>query len=115
VPKDVLMQKWICKHKGLIPNPISKRARRFDLLIDKDENSSTLVLTTAIRPEATVKRYSRGTRGSPKVTLKPESHGQEVLTRNSRIAEGHTEAMQLVESIRTRKKKNMQIDEVAEK
>jgi hypothetical protein len=44
------------------------------------------------------------------------SHGQEVLTRNSRIVEGRTEAMQLVESMRTRKKKkNMQTDEVAEK
>jgi hypothetical protein len=42
-------------------------------------------------------------------------HGQEVLTWNSRIAEGHTEAMQLAESMRTRKKKNMQIDEVTEK
>jgi hypothetical protein len=45
----------------------------------------------------------------------PGSHGQEVLTRNSRIADGRTEAMQLAESMRTRKKKNMQIDEVAEK
>jgi hypothetical protein len=36
--------------------------------------------------------------------------------RNSRIAEGRTEAMQLAESMRTRKKeKDMQIDEVAEK
>jgi hypothetical protein len=35
----------------------------------------------------------------------PRSHGQEVLTRNSRITEGRTEAMQLVESMRTRKKK----------
>jgi hypothetical protein len=35
---------------------------------------------------------------------------------NSRIAEGLTEALQLIESMRTRKKKkNMQIDEVAEK
>jgi hypothetical protein len=35
---------------------------------------------------------------------------------NSRIAEGRTEAMQLVESMRTHKKeKNMQIDEVTEK
>jgi hypothetical protein len=45
----------------------------------------------------------------------PGSHGKEVLTWNSRIVEGRTEAMQLVESMRTRKKKNMQIDEVAEK
>jgi hypothetical protein len=43
----------------------------------------------------------------------PGSHDQEVLTRNSRITEGHTEAMQLAKSMRTRKK--MQIDEVAEK
>jgi hypothetical protein len=35
--------------------------------------------------------------------------------RNSRIIEGRPEAMQLVKSMRTRKKKNMQIDEVAEK
>jgi hypothetical protein len=47
-----------------------KRASRFDLLIDKDEDTSTLVLTTAIRPEVTAKRYSRGTRGSSKVALK---------------------------------------------
>jgi hypothetical protein len=43
----------------------------------------------------------------------PGNHDQEVLTRNSRIIEGRTEAMQLVESKRTRKK--MQIDEIAEK
>jgi hypothetical protein len=70
-----------------------KRASRFDLLIDKDEDTSTLVLTTAIRPEVTAKRYSRGTRGSSKIALR---------------------AMQLAESMRTRKKENMQIDEVAE-
>jgi hypothetical protein len=45
----------------------------------------------------------------------PGSHGQEVLMRNLRIAEGRTEAMQLVKSMRTHKKKNMQIDEVAKK
>ena len=41
VPKDVLMQNLICKHKG--------------------DNSNTLVPTTAMRPDATAKRYSRGT------------------------------------------------------
>jgi hypothetical protein len=45
----------------------------------------------------------------------PGSHGQEVLTRNSRIVEDRTKVMQLVESMRTHKKENMQIDEVAEK
>jgi hypothetical protein len=50
-------------------NRYPKRASRFDLLIDKDEYTSTLVLTTAIRPEVTAKRYSRGTRGSPKNAL----------------------------------------------
>jgi hypothetical protein len=70
-----------------------KHASRFDLLIDKDEDMSTLVLTTAIRPEVTAKRYSRGTRGSLKIALR---------------------VMQLAESMRTRKKENMQIDEVAE-
>jgi hypothetical protein len=35
----------------------------------------------------------------------PGSHGQEVLTRNLRIAEGRTEAMQFIESMRTHKKK----------
>jgi hypothetical protein len=34
----------------------------------------------------------------------PGGHGQEVLTRNSRIVEGRTEAIQLTESMRTRKK-----------
>jgi hypothetical protein len=51
-------------------NRYPKRASRFNLLIDKDEDTSTLVLTTAIRSEVTAKRYSRGTRGSPKVALK---------------------------------------------
>jgi hypothetical protein len=50
-------------------NRYPKRASRFDLLIDKDEDTSTLVLTTAIRPEVTAKRYSRGTRGSSKIAL----------------------------------------------
>jgi hypothetical protein len=50
-------------------NRYPKRASRFDLLIDKDEDTSTLVLTTAIRPEVMAKRYSRGTRGSPKIAL----------------------------------------------
>jgi hypothetical protein len=51
-------------------NRYPKRASRLDLLIDKDEDTSPLVLTTAIRPEVTAKRYSRGTRGSSKVALK---------------------------------------------
>jgi hypothetical protein len=51
-------------------NQYPKRASRFDLLIDKDEDTSTLVLTTAIHPEVTAKRYSRGTRGSSKFALK---------------------------------------------
>jgi hypothetical protein len=42
-------------------NRYPKRASRFDLLIDKDEDTSTLVLTTAIRLEVTAKRYSHGT------------------------------------------------------
>jgi hypothetical protein len=75
-------------------NRYPKRASRFDLLIDRDEDTSTLVLTTAIHPEVTAKRYSRGTRGSTKIALR---------------------AMQLAESMRTREKENMQIDEVAEK
>ena len=61
VPKDVLMQKWICKHKGLIPDLTLRRASRFDLTTDKDDNSNTLVPTTAMRPDVTTKRYSRGT------------------------------------------------------
>ena len=61
VPKDVLMQKQISKHKGLIPDSMLRRASRFDLTIDKGDNSNTLVPTTAMRPDATAKRYSRGT------------------------------------------------------
>jgi hypothetical protein len=38
-----------------------RHASRFDLTIDKGDNSNTLVPTTAIRPDATAKRYSRGT------------------------------------------------------
>jgi len=38
-----------------------RRASRFDLTIDKDGNSNTLVPTTAMRPDVTAKRYSRGT------------------------------------------------------
>ena len=38
-----------------------RRASRFDLTIGKGDNSNTLVLTTAMRPDATAKRYSRGT------------------------------------------------------
>jgi hypothetical protein len=50
-------------------NRYPKRASRFDLLIDKDEDMSTLVLTTAIRLEVTAKRYSHGTRGSSKIAM----------------------------------------------
>ena len=57
----VLMQKRICKHKGLIPDSMLRRVSRFDLAIDKGDNTNTLVPTTAIRPDATTKRYSRGT------------------------------------------------------
>ena len=39
-----------------------RRASRFDLTIDKGDNSNTLVPTTAMRLDATAKRYSRGTR-----------------------------------------------------
>jgi hypothetical protein len=74
-------------------NRYPKRAGRFDLLIDKDEDTSTMVLTTAICPEVTAKRYSRGTRGSPKIAL-------EQCNSPNR--------WELV------KKKNMQIDEVVE-
>jgi len=62
VPKDVLMQKQISKHKGLIPDSMLRRASRFDLTIDKGDNSNTLVPTTAMRPDVTAKRYSHGTR-----------------------------------------------------
>jgi len=58
----LLMQKWIYKHKGLIPDLMLRRASRFDLTIDKGGNSKTLVPTTAMRSEDTAKRYSRGTR-----------------------------------------------------
>jgi len=61
VPKDVLMQKWICKHKGLIPDSILRHASRFDVTTDKGDNSNTLFSTTAMRPDATAKWYSRGT------------------------------------------------------
>jgi hypothetical protein len=46
-----------------------RRASQFDLLIDKDDDLSTFVLTIAMRPDVTAKRYSRRTRGSPSVTL----------------------------------------------
>ena len=39
-----------------------RRASRFDLTICKGDNSNTLVPTTAMRPDVTAKRYSRGTR-----------------------------------------------------
>ena len=55
------MQKYICKHKGLIPDSTLRRASWFDLTIDKDGNSNTLVPTTVMRRGATAKRYSRGT------------------------------------------------------
>jgi len=57
----VLMQKWICKHKGLIPDSTLRCASRFDLTTDKGDSSNTLVPTTAMRLDATAKRYSRGT------------------------------------------------------
>jgi len=38
-----------------------RRASRFDLTIDKGGNSNTLVPTTALRPDVTAKRCSRGT------------------------------------------------------
>jgi len=38
-----------------------RHASRFDLTIGKGDNSNTLVPTTATRPDATAKRYSRGT------------------------------------------------------
>jgi hypothetical protein len=58
VPKDVLMQTWICKHKGLIPDLTLRRASRFDLTVDKGDNSNTLVPTIAMRLDVTAKRYS---------------------------------------------------------
>jgi len=60
----LLMQKWICKHKGLIPDSMLRRASRFDLTTDKGGNSNTLVPTTAMRPDVMAKRYSRGTQES---------------------------------------------------
>ena len=58
----VLVQKLICKHKGLIPDSNVKAcASRFDLTIGKGDNSNTLVPTTAMRPDVTAKRCSRGT------------------------------------------------------
>ena len=66
VPKDVLMQKWICKHKGLIPESISKACQ-------------------SIWP---VNRQGwRYEHFGPDNSDTPGSHGQEVLTRNSRITE----------------------------
>jgi len=38
-----------------------RRASRFDLTTDKGDNLNTLVPTTAIRPDAMAKMYSRGT------------------------------------------------------
>ena len=38
-----------------------RRASRFDLTIGKGDNSNTLVRTTAMRPDATAKGYSRET------------------------------------------------------
>ena len=76
-------KKWICKHKGLIPESISKACQ-------------------SIWP---VNRQGwRYEHFGPDNSNTPGSHGQEVLTQNSRIAEGRTEAMQLAESMRTRKK-----------
>jgi len=53
------MQKWICKHKGLIPDLTLRQASRFDITTDKDDNSNTLVPTIVMRPHVTAKRYSR--------------------------------------------------------
>jgi len=39
-----------------------RRASRFNLTIGKGDNSNTLVQTTAMRPDVTAKRCSRGTR-----------------------------------------------------
>jgi hypothetical protein len=81
--QQLLMQKWICKHKGLIPESIYKAYQ-------------------SIWP---VNRQGwRYEHFGPDNSDTPGSHGQEVLMRNSRIAEGRTEAMQLAESMRTRKK-----------
>jgi hypothetical protein len=57
MPKDVLVQKWICKHKELIPDTTLRRASRFDLTIDKGGNSNTLVPTTAMRPDVLVQKW----------------------------------------------------------
>ena len=65
----LLMQKRICKHKGLIPIQMLRRANQFDLAIDKGDNLNTLVLTTAMRPDATANRYSRGTQEFAKYCL----------------------------------------------
>jgi len=86
---DTVGAKVICKHKGLIPDSTLRRASRFDLTIDKGDNSNTLVPTTMMRPDVTAKRYSRWTRELA-----------EVDSKNSK---------ELVE------KENMQIDEVVEK
>ena len=59
--KILLVQKWIYKHKGLIPDSMLRRASWFDLAIDKGDNSNTLVPTTAMRPDVMAKRYSRRT------------------------------------------------------
>jgi hypothetical protein len=64
------MQKWICKHKGLIPDSALRRASRFDLTIDKGDNSNTLVPTTAMRLDVMAKRYSHGTRELAEVDSK---------------------------------------------
>jgi hypothetical protein len=61
MPKDMLMQKWIYKHKGIIPDSTLRRASQINLTTNKGDNSNTLVLTKAMRPDAMTKRYSRGT------------------------------------------------------
>jgi len=61
VPKEVLMQKWFYKYKGLIPDSMLRHASRFDLTTAKGDNSNTLVPTTAMHADVTAKRYSRGT------------------------------------------------------
>jgi hypothetical protein len=88
------MQKWIYKYKGLIPNLISKAWQSI----------------WPVNRQGWKFEYF-----GPYNSDTPGSHGQEVLMRNSRIVKGRTEVMQLIESMGTRKKKNMQIDKVAEK
>jgi len=62
MPKDVLMQKVdLQTQRANTRFQTLRRASRFDLTIGKGDNSNTFVPTTAMRPDATAKRYSRGT------------------------------------------------------